>query len=376
MEELIQRRKMINPNAHAEEVFDLFSVPAYGTYSPVKSIGSEIGSAKQLVEHGDVLLCKIVPHIRRAWVVPQPGPRRQIASGEWIVLRHEAIDPGFLRHLVIGNDFHTKFMQTVAGVGGSLLRARPAQVGRIEVPIPPLPEQRRIAAILDEADALRTKRRVALELLDEVEDRIVERYARDASLVVFDELVLGFKYGTSVKSGPVGQTVLRIPNIGARGLVLDDLKYVDLARGEQERLALGSGDVLFVRSNGNPEMIGRCAAFDSRIADRDQPVVYASYLIRARLKPGLDAPALAAMMRTPIVRRQMHAAAATSAGQYNINIKSLGALQVPGLSAGAAAALSADLNELQQERERHQAGLVSLDTFFASLQHRAFTGRL
>jgi type I restriction enzyme S subunit len=46
-------------------------------------------------------------------------------------------------------------MQTVSGVGGSLLRARPKYVAKIKIPLPPLEEQRRIAAILDKAGNLR-----------------------------------------------------------------------------------------------------------------------------------------------------------------------------------------------------------------------------
>ena len=57
-------------------------------------------------------------------------------------------------------------MNTVAGVGGSLLRARPAHVAKIPIPLPPLAEQRRIAEVLDRAEALRAKRRAALAQLD------------------------------------------------------------------------------------------------------------------------------------------------------------------------------------------------------------------
>ena len=72
----------------------------------------------------------------------------------------------------MGNPFHAEFMATVSGVGGSLMRARPAYVSKIEIPIPPLPEQRRIADILDRADALRAKRRAALARLDELTQAI------------------------------------------------------------------------------------------------------------------------------------------------------------------------------------------------------------
>jgi len=59
-------------------------------------------------------------------------------------------------------------MATVAGVGGSLLRARPSQVAEIRVPLPPPAEQRRIADILDKADAIRRKRKEAIALTEEL----------------------------------------------------------------------------------------------------------------------------------------------------------------------------------------------------------------
>jgi type I restriction enzyme S subunit len=91
---------------------------------------------------------------------------RQIASGEWIVFRSDRIYPNYFRHVLLSDQFNASFMATVSGVGGSLLRARPAEVAKIKVPLPSLAEQRRIAAILDKADALRAKRREAIAKLD------------------------------------------------------------------------------------------------------------------------------------------------------------------------------------------------------------------
>ena len=156
----------VDPAKFADEVFDLYSIPAFDRGEPEVVAGKEIGSAKQIVEPGDVLLSKIVPHIRRSWVVGANRGRRIIASGEWIVFRSDRVQPGYLRHVLVGDPFHAQFMSTVPGVGGSLLRARPAHVARIKIPLPPLREQRRIAEILDRADALRAKRRAALAQLD------------------------------------------------------------------------------------------------------------------------------------------------------------------------------------------------------------------
>jgi type I restriction enzyme, S subunit len=65
--------------------------------------------------------------------------------------------------MLLAKPFHQQFMQTVAGVGGSLLRARPIDVERIEIPVPDFEsEQIRIAAILDKAEDIRRKREVTL----------------------------------------------------------------------------------------------------------------------------------------------------------------------------------------------------------------------
>ena len=163
----------VDPSKFTEEVFDLYSIPAFDRGEPEVVAGSEIGSAKQVVEPGDVLLSKIVPHIRRSWIVGKARGRRIIASGEWIVFRSERANPDYLRQVLVGDPFHTQFMNTVAGVGGSLLRARPAHVAKIAIPLPPLAEQRRIAEVLDRAEALRDKRRAALAQLDSLTQSLV-----------------------------------------------------------------------------------------------------------------------------------------------------------------------------------------------------------
>jgi type I restriction enzyme S subunit len=147
-------RSSVNPADYPGEVFELLSIPAYDRGSAEIALGSEIGSTKQAVQPGDVLLSKIVPHIRRAWVVEPSSGSRQIASSEWIVFRSKEVDARYLRHFLVSDGFHRQFMQTVSGVGGSLLRARPKYVAKIRIPLPPLEEQRRIAAILDASHRL------------------------------------------------------------------------------------------------------------------------------------------------------------------------------------------------------------------------------
>jgi type I restriction enzyme S subunit len=75
----------IDPRRHPDEVFELYSIPAFDRGTPDIVAGGDIGSAKQIVAVNDVLLSRIVPHIRRTWPVTRANGKVQIASSEWIV---------------------------------------------------------------------------------------------------------------------------------------------------------------------------------------------------------------------------------------------------------------------------------------------------
>ena len=63
-----EKRRTVSPNTITGEV-ELWSIPAYDAGSPEKVNSKHIGSSKKEVVNGDVLLSKIVPNIKRAWIV-------------------------------------------------------------------------------------------------------------------------------------------------------------------------------------------------------------------------------------------------------------------------------------------------------------------
>jgi type I restriction enzyme S subunit len=86
-----------------------------------------------------------------------------LATGEWLIVRPDGkrIDARFIHYWLINGKTRRQIREFVKGI-----HLYPKDVARLEIPLPPLDEQRRIAAILDKADALRRKRRRALDLLD------------------------------------------------------------------------------------------------------------------------------------------------------------------------------------------------------------------
>jgi type I restriction enzyme S subunit len=271
-------------------------------------------------------------------------------------------------------------------VGGGQPNISQGVIKKTKIPLPPLSEQKRIAEILDRAEVLRSKRRAALALLDELTQSIfLDMFGDPSERIVsggieFGSIVEEFRYGTSNKSGSNGFLTLRIPNVIGASIELTDLKLVQVDDAEFSRLRLLHGDLLFVRTNGNPDNVGRCAVFEENfIADSGcdpKEFIYASYLIRARLKSSVMPVFIRELMLTFEGRKNLRAAAKTSAGQYNINTQGLGSLPifVPPI----------DLQRIFVDRVQVVNGLKAvleksqseLDQLFASLQHRAFRGEL
>ena len=326
----------VDPSKFTEEIFDLYSIPAFDRGEPEIATGAAIGSAKQIVEPGDVLLSRIVPHIRRAWIVGKHRGRRLIASGEWIVFRSERASPDYLRQVLVGDPFHAEFMNTVAGVGGSLLRARPAHVAKISIPLPSLPQQRRIADILDQAEALRAKRRAALAELDTLTRSLFLDLFGDpkANPKAWPEKAMTDLFATSPIFGtmipPVaekcGWLALRVGNIQDWTLDLTDSKYVDLPTASQERHAVNDGDLLMARAIASQDHLGKCVVAHPNGARW----AFDSHLMRLRFDQRRTEPEfIRHLLMTTGGRSLFLKSSRKSTVQFNINTKEVSALRIP-----------------------------------------------
>lgn len=254
-------------------------------------------------------------------------------------------------------------------------------VYRLEISLPPLPEQRRIAAILDHADTLRAKRRQVLAHLDALSQSIFhDKFGDVPATKPMSAIVEEFRYGTSNKSGDAGYPALRIPNVIGGAIDTAEVKTVEVEPAELRRLTLRDGDLLFVRTNGNPDNVGRSAIFSEAAVKpagfSDQPWIYASYLIRARLADGVEPRFVAAYLAGPEGRRQLRERSKTSAGQYNINTEALGSLRLPSASLTAQREFARRVGAIEERRKQILEAQVADDELFASLQSRAFGGEL
>lgn len=153
VEELAVKRKTIDPSTLTNDEIELWSIPAFDAGVAEKVSPGDIGSSKKVVQVGDVLLAKIVPHIKRVWVVSESANSLiKLASTEWLVYASELFLPEFMGLLFRAPYFRTKMMGSVSGMG-SLKRANPRILAKVWLPVPPIKEQERIVTRLEDAFA-------------------------------------------------------------------------------------------------------------------------------------------------------------------------------------------------------------------------------
>ena len=213
--------------------------------------------------------------------------------------------------------------------------------------VPPLQEQTTIASFLDDKttkiDQAITIKQKQIELLKERRQILIHKAVtrglddkvklKDSGVEWIGEIpehwevkkvkhVAGhFMYGTSIDCNELGKgmPVLRIPNIDNLEINFDDLKYTSLGNSETEKYLLKKNDILVIRTNGNPESVGKSAIFK-----QEGTYIFASYLIRVKPKDNINPDFLINAMNSISIRGSLTFSARTSVGNYNLNTQSLG----------------------------------------------------
>lgn len=286
--------------------------------------------------NGDVLFAKVTPCMENGKAAIAQGLSHGIGFGstEFHVLRPniELVLPAYVFYFVRQSWFREQAAVSFIGTGG-LQRVPPGFFKRVKFPLPPLPEQQRIVEMLRESSLSLSVDASRREKLAKVVNQCLTATIALCSETDWHPLgrLVTSKYGTSMRADAdksTGVPVLRIPNVIGGEIDLDDLKYVELSNAELARLRLALGDVLIVRSNGNPEYVGRCAVVDSATSLLES--VYASYLIRLRPDPErVLGSYLAALLNSPVGRMAMRNAIRTTAGQSNLSAESLAGVRIP-----------------------------------------------
>ncbi len=348
----------------------------------------EVSKGFTAFRRGDILVAKITPCFengKMAYAADLPYDHG-FGSTEFHVLRpNKELDGSYLFHLLRAPIVRKAGEMKMKGAAGQ--RRVPAEFfAGLQIPLPPLPEQRRIAAILDAADALRARRREALAQLDTL--------LQATFLEMFGDPVenpMGWGIGHlpdfvaderhALKRGPFGGA-LKKDIFVARGFKVFEQKnaiYNDFELGEYfisdhdysrlKAFRICPGD-LIVSCSGT---IGRIA----EVPDTAPAGVMNQALLKIRLDESqMLNPFFIALWRSVPFEREV---LGMTHGTGMKNMKSMSELKTidfirPPLPLQHR--FASIVESVERQKARMRAHLAELDALFASLQSRAFRGEL
>jgi len=295
------------------------------------------------------------------------------------------IDKRFHKYLI-----ESKIAEMLSQTHGSgMVHITKSKFDAIPVAVPPLDEQQRIVATLEDhlsrLDAATESLSVASERAQGLLQSAVGSLTRAQpgwQPITLKEVASSIRNGIFVsrpQTEPSGVPILRIGSVRSMTLDLGDLRYTGL---EAEDLnpdtdLLAAGDLLFTRYNGNPEYVAACA----EVPHLDEPLTYPDKLIRVRLKKDIVHPSFLAMvMSTGPTRRYLRSKVKTTAGQAGISGRDLKEAPLVLPSLVEQVALAESFAEFRIERDAAVASVNQASRLGVrlrrSLLEAAFSGQL
>jgi type I restriction enzyme S subunit len=337
--------------------------------------------ARQLVQQNDVLVATVRPNLNGVALVSIDLDGATASTG-YCVLRtkRDELDSSYLYYWVQTKSFVADMMSKATGANYPAISDK--IIKQSKIPLPPLEEQIRIAAILDKADAIRRKRKQAINLADD--------FLRSVFLDMFGDPVTNpkgwdkismsdfgtFKNGLNFGRGESGNSLycLGIGDFKSLDRIEDvtALSKVELNKLPTEDYFLKNDDLVFVRSNGNKALVGRCITMHPG----EEKVTFSGFCIRYRIENSkLDANFLNLCLRIPSMKNEM-LQGGQGANIQNINQKLLASLSIPLPPIEHQKRFSDLVSTFRLLLTKKQNSLKGGSELFNSLSQKAFSGKL
>jgi type I restriction enzyme S subunit len=272
------------------------------------------------------------------------------------------------------------------GRGATFLQVNRQDIRQLQIPLPPLAEQKRIAAILDVADALRAKRREALAQLDALlqsafltlfGDPVTNEHKWPVHSI--NDFVAGFESGKSIVSDDESDTtspyrVLKVSAVTSLEFRPEQSKPMPPLYEPPDSHIVRDGDLLFSRAN-TIELIGATAYVSTTPPNLLLPDKLWRFVWHAQ--PKAEPHFVRFLFQQPKFRREIgQRASGTSGSMKNISQNKVLTIKVGLPPLPLQQKFAAIVESIERQKATQRAHLAELNALFAALQHRAFRGEL
>ena len=341
---------------------------------------SEVSKGYTPFLDGDVLVAKITPCFENGKIAQARLSRRYgFGSTEFHVVRARGsrVDTRYLVHFLRQERIRKQGESRMTGSAGQR-RVPEHFLADLAIPLPPLAEQKRIAAILDKADALRAKRRAALAQLDTLTQSIFLDMFGDPATnpkgwpkASLDEL---FEIARGGSPRPIDEYITDDPD-GINWIMIGDTveggKYISSTRkrirleGARRSRMVKPGDFLLTNS----------MSFGRPYIMRTSGCIHDGWLVLSPRRKDVEPNYFYALLVTPAMYAEF-ARRAPGVTVKNLNIDLVRGVTVPVPPLETQERFAAMVAEIEGVVASFNRSLSELDAMFSSLQHRAFQGEL
>lgn len=299
--------------------------------------------------------------------------------------RPDALFGRYLSYLISNPEFqlHIDRLQH----GGTRQALTFGQIAEFGIPLPPLPEQRRIAAILDKADGLRAKRRVIADRLGGMPDALFSELERSPDFAGWTKVSLRdafwFQEGPGVRSSqfrPEGVKLLNVGNIEKNGTL--NLSKTKRSISEEEfktkyrHFAVDEGDFVIASSGISFDEDGFLRTRGAFVQAHHLPLCMNTSTIRFKaVKDKSNLRFLSGWLNSLSFRSQI-TRLVTGSAQQNFGPSHLETIRIALPPLRVQESLANKFATIDRLRESHDSSLATIGELFSTLQHQAFSGAL
>ncbi|MEZ9397980.1 restriction endonuclease subunit S [Vibrio splendidus] len=348
--------------AGAADYGDVFPRPKKATLEPTK-----------LCKKGDIIICVRATIGDLNWADKEYCLGRGVAG---LRAHDEKLDSKYLWYFIASIEDELYRNST----GSTFPQINKKVIESLEIPLPPLKNQKQIAAVLEKADQLRKDcQQMEQELNSLVQSVFIDMFgdpvtnSKGWDVGIIGEMLSSANYGTSEKSSTEKKKfpVLRMNNITYEGnWDFSALKYMDMSKEDENKYLVKSGDILFNRTNSK-ELVGKTAVYREATS-----MAYAGYLVRARCNELAHPDYISSFMNSKYGKKTLQSMCKSIVGMANINAKEFQKIKIakPPVElqekfAIRVAAIRTKVADVKQQEAEY-------NLLFNALMQKAFKGEL